>query len=52
MTDKIFKCKYLIDYSQSVPTPFGSGYCQEPLCECAIESESEDCSVDCSDYEE
>lgn len=49
---KIFKCKHFREYSQSVPMPFGSGSCQEPLGNCAIESESEDCTLECLDYEE
>ena len=49
---KIFNCKHFRGYSQSVPTPFGSGNCSEPLGDCAIESESEDCCLACPDYEE
>lgn len=49
---KIFKCKHFREYSQSVPMPFGSGNCSEPIGDCAIESESEDCTLDCPDYEE
>lgn len=49
---KIFKCKHFKEYSQSVPTPFGSGNSSEPLSDCVIESASEDCTVECPDYEE
>jgi len=48
----MFNCKHFRGYSQSVPVPFGIGFCQEPLGDCAIESESEDCTIDCPDYEE
>ena len=47
----MFNCKHAIEYSQQVPVPFGIGTCSEPLCDCAIESESEDCSENCIDYE-
>lgn len=49
---KIFKCKHFREYSQSVPMPFGSGSCSETLGDCAIESESENCTFECPDYEE
>jgi len=49
---KTFRCKHYRGYSQPVPIPFGSGSCSEELADCAIESESEDCTVDCPDYEE
>ncbi len=49
---KIFNCKHFQGYSQSVPTPFGLGNCSEPLGDCAIKSESEDCTVDCPDYQQ
>lgn len=49
---KIFRCKHFQEGSHLVPMPFGSGNCSEPLGNCAIESESEDCTVDCSDYTE
>ena len=47
----MFNCKHAIEYSQQVPVPFGIGTCSESLCDCAIESESEDCSENCIDYE-
>ena len=49
---KIFRCKHFRAYSQSVPVPFGSGNCSEQLGDCAIESESENCTFECPDYEE
>jgi hypothetical protein len=49
---KKFNCKHFIDSSQQVPMPFGSGTCSEPLGDCVIESESEDCTIDCPDYQE
>ena len=47
----INKCKHLVEYSQQVPTPFGSGTVNEPLLDCRIESESEECDENCKDYE-
>ena len=44
-------CKHLIEDSQQVPTPFGSGTVSEPLLDCRIESESEECDENCKDYE-
>lgn len=49
---KIFNCKHFRAYSQQVPMPFGSGSCSEELGDCAIESESEDCTLNCPDYAE
>lgn len=48
---KKFNCKHFVASSQAVPVPFGVGTCQEPLGDCAVESESEDCTIDCIDYE-
>lgn len=45
-------CKHLVEYSQQVPAPFGPGTVSEPLWDCRIDSESEDCSKECPDYEE
>ena len=50
--EKMFNCNHFRSYSQSVPIPFGPGSCSEPLGDCAIESESEDCCLECPDYEE
>lgn len=50
--EKLFNCKHFRGYSQSVPMPFAPGNCSEPLGDCAIESESEDCCLKCPDYEE
>ena len=44
-------CKHLIEDSQQVPTPFGIGTVSEPLLDCRIESESEECDENCKDYE-
>ncbi len=49
---QIFNCEHFRGYSQSVPMPFGSGSCSEPLGDCAIESENENCCLECPDYQE
>ena len=49
---KMFRCKHYVEGYQSVPVPFGVGSCSMPDGDCAIESESEDCIIDCIDYEE
>ncbi len=49
---KMFICKHFRAYGQRVPMPFGTGNCEEQLGSCEIESESDDCSLECVDYKE
>ena len=48
---EVFDCKHFIGRYDFVPVPFGSGTCSMPSGDCRIESESEDCSVNCPDYQ-
>lgn len=47
-----FNCKHFIYSPDFVPTPFGIGDCEMPGGECAIDSDSDDCSKECKDYTE
>ena len=45
-------CIHYSEFNNPVPTPFGSGNVSEPMADCAIDADSDECSPDCPYYEE